>query len=287
MRVQTAPRGIGVFLGLDATFHPLMGFPGYHTVAHLPLADRVAALRQPALRARILAEDPVPMAGDGSPIPPLADKLLALLDWIVFRMYRLADPPDYEPDPETSIGVAAVNAGVPPLAALYDALLEDDGRALIYFPIYNYMGGNLDEVREMLTHPLALPGLSDGGAHVGTVCDASFPTWLLTHWARDRSHGQIPVERVVQMLCADTSAHLGLRDRGRLLPGLKADINVIDHQALRLCTPQMVTDLPGGGRRLLQDAVGYRATIVAGQIIAADGRLTGARPGRLVRGGRA
>jgi N-acyl-D-aspartate/D-glutamate deacylase len=260
-----------------------MGFPSYKRVCHLPLAERVRELRDPQLRARILTERPEPLAGDGSPIPPLADRLLQRLDQLAFRMFQLGARPDYEPPVTSSLGARARQQGVPPLQAVYDALLEDEGRALLYFPIYNYIEGNLDCVGEMLRHPLALPGLSDGGAHVGTICDASFPTFLLAHWTRDRDRGRLPLERAVQMLTADTAAHLGLRDRGLLRPGLRADLNVIDMEALRLLPPHVAHDLPGGGRRLLQDALGYRATVVRGAIVAQDGRLTGARPGRLAR----
>lgn len=283
LRVQVAPRGIGVFLGLTATFHPLMGFPGYKELSGLPLAERVAALADPARRARILSEQPERLAGDGSAVPPLADKLLAMLDRISFRMFRLGEDPNYEPTLADSLGYQARVNGVSPLAALYDALLEDGGRQLLYFPIYNYLEMNLDAVREMMAHPLALPGLSDGGAHVGTVCDGSFPTFLLSHWTRDRARALLPLEEAVHMLTGKTAAYLGLVDRGLVRPGYKADLNIIDVGALRLHRPAMVRDLPGGGQRLLQDATGYRATIVSGAVIARGGQLTGARPGRLAR----
>ena len=167
-----------------------------------------------------------------------------------------------------------------------DAMLEDEGRALTYFPVYNYAGMNLDVVHEMLTHPLALPGLSDGGAHVGTICDASFPTFLMTHWARDRESGRIPLERVVQMQSRDTARFVGLHDRGELKLGQRADINVIDFSRLQLRHPELVPDLPAGGERLIQRAEGYIATLVAGEVIASQGQITSARPGRLVRSGR-
>jgi N-acyl-D-aspartate/D-glutamate deacylase len=172
------------------------------------------------------------------------------------------------------------------LACIYDALLEDEGRALLYFPVYNYTGMNLDVVREMLTHPLALAGLSDAGAHVGTVCDASMPTFLLTHWARDRANG-LSLERVVQMQARDTARFVGLADRGTLEVGMRADINVVDLAGLALPRPVMQRDLPAGGRRLVQRATGYLATFVGGESIAEGGELTGARPGRLVRMGTA
>jgi N-acyl-D-aspartate/D-glutamate deacylase len=282
-RVQVAPRGIGVLLGFEATFHPFMGFPSYKAISHLPLAERVAKMREPEFRARLLSEKSERVAGDGSALPPVADWVLSQLHVLSFRMFRLGENPSYEPLPTASLGAEAKAKGIAPLEAILDALLENEGRELLYFPVYNYTGMNLDTVHEMLTHPLALPGLSDGGAHVGTVCDASFPTFLLTHWVRDRAKDRIALERAVQMLSNDTAVHMGLRDRGRIAVGLRADINVIDMDRLRLRRPRLVADLPAGGKRLLQDAEGYRATLVFGTVIAENGLLTGARPGRLVR----
>ncbi|MSP92284.1 MAG: D-aminoacylase [Myxococcales bacterium] len=286
MRVQVAPRAIGVLLGLETTFHPFMGFPSYKAIAHLGLAERVARLRDPAVRAQLLTEKSEKLAGDGSPIPPLADRMLAVLDKLAFKLFRLGEVPNYEPTLADSLGAKARQRGVGALDEIYDAMLEQEGRALLYFPIYNYQDFSLDSVREMLVHPLALPGLSDGGAHVGTICDASFPTFLLQWWTRDRTHGRISIERAVQMLSHDTARHMGFADRGVLRPGLRADINVIDHGALGLQRPRLVADLPAGGRRLLQEATGYRATLVAGTPIAENGQLTGQRPGKLVRLGR-
>lgn len=283
MHVQVAPRGIGVLIGLTATFHPFMGKPSYLAIAGLPLAERVAAMRQPEVRARILAEASLPVAGDGSPIPPLVDRLLAIIDQVAFKMFRMGDVPDYEPGLADSIGARARAAGRAPLDALYDALLENEGAELLYFPIFNYQAFNLDAVGVMLNHPLALPGLSDGGAHVGTICDASFPTYLLSHWARDRAAGRWSVERAVHFLTGRAADFLGAADRGRVAVGLRADLNIIDHARLGLRRPRMVRDLPGGGQRLLQDAVGYRATLVHGEVIAREGVLTGALPGRLFR----
>jgi len=286
MRVQVAPRPIGVLLGLQATFHPFMGYPSYKEIAAWPLPKRVAALRDRQRRARILGEKTDRVAGDGSPIPPLADLLLAQIDMLGHRIFRLGAEPDYEPMPETSIAAQATREGRRVLEAVYDALLERDGEALLYFPLYNFGAGNLDPVHEMLTHPLALPGLSDGGAHVGTICDASFPTFLLTYWGRDRARGHLPIPKLVRMQTHDTATWVGMHDRGLVKVGLKADLNVIDLGALRLHSPRLVADLPAGGRRLLQAADGYRATIVTGRVIAQDGELTSERPGRLVRAGR-
>jgi N-acyl-D-aspartate/D-glutamate deacylase len=198
------------------------------------------------------------------------------------RLYPMGETPRYEPAIDACIAAEALRAGVPLLERIYDALLADDGKALLYFPIYNYSGLNLDVVREMLTHPLALVGLGDAGAHVGTVCDASMPTFLVSHWARDRANG-LPLERVVSMQCRDTARFIGLADRGTIEPGMRADLNVVDLPRLSLRRPAMQRDLPAGGRRLVQRADGYIATFVGGELVAEEGALTGARPGRLVR----
>ena len=286
MHCQVGARGIGVLLGLEATFHPFMGFPSYKAIAQLSLEERVARMRDPELRARMLAETSDKIAGDGTPIPPLADFFLANLQLVGMRLYRMGTRPDYEPKLLDCLAAEASRAGQPVLARIYDALLEDEGKALLYFPVYNYTGMNLDAVREMLVHPRALVGLGDGGAHVGTVCDASMPTFLLTHWARDRANG-IPLERVVQMQARDTARFIGLTDRGTIEVGMRADLNVVDLARLALLRPVMQRDLPAGGRRLVQHAEGYLATLVAGVAIAEHGQLTGARPGTLVRMGAA
>jgi N-acyl-D-aspartate/D-glutamate deacylase len=283
---QVAARPIGVLLGLEATFNPFMGYPSYRQIAHLPLEERVRTMRDPDFRARLLSEKSGKVAGDGSPLPPLTDVFLANLSMVAMRLFRLGERPNYEPNALESLAGDAYRAGAPILSVIYDALLEQDGRALVYFPIYNYTESNLDVVRRMLLHPLAIPGLGDGGAHVGTVCDASFPTFLLSHWARDRAEGRIPLERLVKMQAHDTARFLGLHDRGVLAPGQRADLNVIDFDGLRLLPPTMQRDLPAGGLRLMQRAEGYVATVVAGEVIVEGGRFTGARPGGLVRVGR-
>lgn len=288
--LQTASRGIGVINGLDASFHPFMGFPGYLEVAALPLAERAAALREPARKARILAERSQRLAGDGTPIPPLVDLLLARIELIAFRMFPLASDgrePDYEPDVMQSFGVRAKARGCSALEALYDHLCAGDGRQLVYFPIFNYNDGSLDVVHQMLQHPRALFGLSDAGAHVGTVCDASCTTFLLSHWVRDRQRGpRLPLQQAVHLLSGRNAALLGLHDRGRIAPGLRADLNLIDPQRLSVGTPELVRDLPAGGRRFLQKGRGYLATWVAGEAVQRDGQVTAARPGRLLRAGR-
>jgi N-acyl-D-aspartate/D-glutamate deacylase len=286
LRLQVAPRPIGVLLGLGATFHPFMGYPAYREIATRPLAERVAAMKDPTFKATLLSQKHTRLSGDGSSIPPLADLLLERIDMVAMRLYRLGETPNYEPDPMTCIGVEASGKKISVLECIYDALLEDDGKALLYFPLYNFTSMNLDNVHTMLTHPLALPGLSDGGAHVGTVCDASFPTTLLSHWGRDREKGRIELETLVRMQTHDTSRFIGLTDRGTLAPGARADINIIDFDNLRLGAPRLIHDLPAGGARLMQNATGYVATYVRGVKVAEGGSLTGNRPGRLVRAGR-
>jgi len=286
VRGQVAPRAIGVLLGFEATFHPFMGFPSYKAVAHLPLAERVRELSKPEVKARLLSEKSERVAGDGSPIPPLADQLLANLDFVTMSLYRLGAKPDYEPSREQSLFGEAMRSGKKPLEVVLDALLEDDGRCLLYFPIYNYASASLDEVGEMLHHPLTLMGLADGGAHVGTICDASFPTFLLSHWARDREKGRFSIEQAVKKLTLDTASFVGLSDRGMIALGKKADLNIIDLPKLSLSRPRLVRDLPAGGRRLLQGVEGYIATIVSGEVTREHGEATLARPGRIVRAGR-
>jgi N-acyl-D-aspartate/D-glutamate deacylase len=286
LHLQAAARGIGVINGLDASFHPFMGFPGYKEIAQLPLAERAAALRDPARKARILAERSDPVAGDGSAVPPLVDILLARIELISGRMFPLGANLDYEPTVMQSFLVRAKQRGCSALETLYDHLVEGDGTNLIYFPIFNYNDGSLAVVRGMLDHPRALLGLSDAGAHVGTVCDASFTTFMLTHWVRDRAEGRMPVERAVEMMSARNARYLGLADRGTVAVGQRADLNVIDPQRLSVGTPRLVRDLPAGGRRFLQQGVGYLGTWVAGEPVQRDGIVTDARPGRLVRAGR-
>lgn len=280
---QVAPRAIGVLLGLEATFHPFMGFPTYKRLSSLPLDARVRELAKPEVKAAILTERSEPVAGDGSAIPPLADQLLANLDFVTMSLFRLGASPDYEPRREASLFGDAMRRGVRPLEAVYDALLDDGGKSLLYFPIYNYASGSLDEVGEMLSHRHSMIGLSDGGAHVGTICDASFPTFLLSHWVRDRARGKIPLERAVRMLTSDPAKWVGLDDRGAIAPGMRADLNVIDLDGLKLSPPRLVKDLPAGGRRLLQDVHGYIATLVHGEVVRDRGVTTDARPGRILR----
>jgi N-acyl-D-aspartate/D-glutamate deacylase len=287
--LQAAPRGIGVISGLDAATHIFMGFPGYKEVAALPLAARAAALREPARRARILAEKSERLSGDGSSVPPLVDLLLARIELIAWRMFPLRPDtaaPNYEPKLTESFGALAKARGTSALAVLYDHLAEGDGNQLVYFPIFNYNDGSLEVVREMLGHPRALFGLSDAGAHVGTICDASCTTFMLTHWVRDRAQGRLPLPSAVQMLSARNARFMGLHDRGVIAAGQRADMNLIDPQRLAVGTPRLVADLPAGGKRFLQKGQGYLRTWVAGVEVQRNGEVAAARPGRLVRMGR-
>lgn len=270
MRGQVAARAIGLLLGLQATLNPFMTRPSYKELADLDPSERAARLRDSDVKARVLAETD--------------DRRFNLAP---DRMFRLSDPPDYEPRPEDSLAAEAARLGRDAADFVYDVLLEDDGKRLLYYPLLNYLDGDLEAVREMLEHEHTVPGLSDGGAHVGTICDASFPTTLLTHWCRDRSRGgRLDVAAVVKGQTLDTAAAVGLGDRGVLAPGMKADLNVIDFERLSLHPPVMAFDLPAGGKRLLQRATGYLHTIVSGVEVYADGEHTGALPGRLVRGAR-
>ena len=280
---QVAPRGIGTMLGLSGSFHPLMAFPSYIEIANKPLDERVRLLRDPERRARILSESPVRLAKEGSSVPPLVDALFAQLEQVSKKLFALGNPPVYEQPFQESVYARALKSGISPLEYMYDALLEDDGHALIYFPVYNYTEGNFDNVREMMMLPNALPGLSDGGAHVGIICDASFPTYLLSYWTRDREEGKIPVPWVIQFLTSRPAQFLGLSDRGVLAAGKKADINIIDYEALSIDAPRMVGDLPGGASRLMQKADGFVATFVSGEQIIQESLLCPARPGCLIR----
>ena len=283
MYVQVAPRAIGVFQGLQCTFHPLMAQPSYIKIQDKQLHERVAIMKDPAFKKKCLSERAVTLAGEGSSVPPLADTMIAAISLVANKFFCLGETPDYEQPIEASLGAQAKRAGISGMEKLYDTLLEKDGKQLIYFPIYNFTEFNYDNIRTMITHGAALPGLSDGGAHVGTICDASFPTFLLTHWTRDRKEGRIPLTRAVQMLTGDGADYLGLTDRGRIKIGARADLNIIDYEKLSLGLPEMIQDLPAGGQRLIQPVSGYRATFVAGEQVIDHDRVTPARPGRLVR----
>ena len=281
--LQAATRGIGVILGLDASFHPFIGFPGYKEIAALPLPARAAAMREPARKALILSQRSERLSGEGTPIPPLVDLLLARIEQIAARMFALDENPAYEQPLAASFAARARQRGVSALEVLYDHLAEGVGDRLIYFPIFNYNNGTLDAVRDMLLHPRALVGLGDAGAHVGTICDASMSTFLLTHWVRERGEAGLALERAVHLLTARNAHHLGLSDRGVIAPGMRADLNLIDPSRLAVGVPRIVRDLPAGGRRFLQRGEGYVGTWVAGRCVQRGGEVTPERPGRLVR----
>ena len=272
---QIFPRPIGLVLGLELSGNPFVMYPSYQEIAGLPLPQRVAEMRKPEVRERILNDTP---GSDGHPL------MFAAQAWKY--MFPLADPPNYEPPPSDSIDARAAARGVSQLEEAYDRLLDDDGHAMLLVTLANFRDGSLDTVAELIRRDDVVLGLGDGGAHYGMICDASFPTYMLTHWVRDRPSSRLSVAEAVRELTSVPARVAGLADRGRIAVGYKADLNVIDAAALRLHRPVVVSDLPAGGRRLDQTADGYVATIVSGEVIAESGVPTAARPGRLIRGRR-
>jgi N-acyl-D-aspartate/D-glutamate deacylase len=272
LRPQVAGRALNILLGFQ-TIHPFSKRPTYAALADLPLAERIQHLRKDEVRRAILSET----------IPD--DPLMAMIGGqSTSHMFPLGEPPDYEPTPDKSVAAIARREGRPEEEVLYDLLLRHDGRELVLFTLGGYSHGSLDDMKEMLQHPNSALGLSDGGAHCGVICDASAPTYMLSHWARDRANG-LPLEFVVKKMTRDTAHLYGLEDRGVLAPGFKADLNLVDHENLNLRLPEMVHDLPAGARRLIQRADGWKATICSGEVTFEDGAHTDARPGRLIRGG--
>jgi N-acyl-D-aspartate/D-glutamate deacylase len=275
IRGQVAPRPIGTLLGLQASLNPFSAHPTFRALAGLPLHEKVAALRDARTRVQLLGESPTGRA---------AEAVARFADFA--RIFPLGNPPDYEPAPDSSIAACAKREGRPVLDLALDLLLQDEGRAFLFAPFSNFADRNLEACREMLASPNTVLGLGDGGAHVGMISDASFPTFLLSYWGRDRPSGRFSIPELVRMQTWSTAQAVGLEDRGCIAPGYKADLNLIDLDALGLAAPIMVNDLPAGGRRLLQTARGYVATLVSGQVTYRHGDPTGALPGRLVRGAR-
>lgn len=273
MRGQVAPRAIGILLGNTTTLNPFTSRPSYEEIARLPLAEKISALLDPERKARILNE--APSAGFQRLFRSMAGGK---------RLWDLGDPPNYEPALEDSLWAAAEAAGVETWSYIYDKLLENNGKTLLYSPFANYADDNLDCCRDMILHENTIMGLGDGGAHVGTICDASFTTTLLTHWGRDRSRGELlDLAYLIRRQTSDNARAMGLTDRGTLSPGMRADINVIDFNKLQTRAPEMVNDLPLGGARLTQHADGYIATVVNGVTTRMNGQGTGELPGRLIR----
>ena len=273
---QVAQRPAGLLLGWESSFHPFLLRPAYAPYREMEREARVAALRDPEVKRALLASQP-----EFGELPGPA--MLIAGAWQM--MYPLGDPPQYEPGPEQSIAAIAQREGRDPAEVAYDLLMEREGRGMIYLPLLGYANGDFEALRTMMEHPSAVFSLSDGGAHCGLICDASVPTYLLTHWVRDRVRGErFALEKIVESQTRRTAAFYGMADRGVLAPGMKADLNVIDFDGLHIHAPEMVYDLPAGGRRLIQKIDGYRYTVQSGEITFEDGKPTGALPGKLVRG---
>ena len=271
---QVPPRATGINMGLTATLNPFTFYPSFYELSKKSLEEKVATMKNPAFKEKLLSEDPVSIGN------PLVDEITQSFN----KMFRLGEPANYEPEPDASFEAIAKKQNISPQEVAYDCLLEKEGKALIYHPLFNYLPGNLDYVERMLNHPYSISGLGDAGAHCGAISDASFPTTLIQHWGRDRKRGKkIPLEKLISMQTLETSRLLGITDRGVLKEGYKADINVIDFENLTLHEPEVLHDLPAGGRRLVQRASGYEYTIVSGQIAFKDGESTGALNGRLIR----
>ena len=273
MRGQTGNRPVGMILGLECSLHPFAGCPGFAPLLSLPLAQKVAAMQRPEIRARLLAE-----------APPASDPNTARVRGFE-SLYPFGEPPNYFPGADLKLSTIAAQRSMPPLELAYEILLSNNGHGQMYFPGTNFHANSNDELFGMITHPLVLMGLGDGGAHMMSICDASMPTHLLSYWTRDRKNGEkIPLARAVNMLTKKNADYIGFNDRGVLAPGYRADVNVIDYDRLRIHAPVAVSDLPAGGSRLDQRVDGYDATIANGQVIYRGGRHTGALPGRLIRG---
>ncbi len=275
MKGQVPSRPTCVLFGLQTTLNPFTMYQTYREIWPFPLEKKVEALRDPSFRARLLAEQPT---YDDT-------QLVSFLMTAFHKMYEMGNPPNYEPDPQYSVEAIAKRDGKDPREVALDIMLQDDGQALIFFPLMNYLHGDLEDVRTMLIHPHTTFGLGDAGAHCGVLCDASFPSTWLTHWGRDRTRGpKLPLEWIIKKMTKDSANLLGICDRGTLEPGMRADVNVIDFDNLVLHAPEMVFDLPAGGKRLIQRTDGYTASIVKGQVAFREGEPTGVLNGSLIRG---
>lgn len=284
LRGQFSGRPVGVLMGWETSVHPFLGHPEYVRWMKLPIAERLEMLRRPDVKARLLegGELRIDALPKEAPIPAV---FLQFLTAATHKMYPMGSAHDYEPDPSDSVAGRAKASGRTPAELVYDALMDQNGKGLLYFPLFGYASGRFDAIEETLVHPQTGLSLADGGAHCGAICDAGTPTFMLMHWARDRKRGaKLPLEFIVRRQTRDTAEQYGLFDRGMLAPGLKADVNLIDYENLDLEAPEMRFDFPAGGRRLYQGARGYRATVVSGQVVFENGEPTGALPGRLIRG---
>ena len=270
---QVSCRPTGMLFGLQSSLHPFITHPTYQSLAHLPLAERAAQLSRPEVREKLVTEEPAANS-------PIARFLMSRWD----QIFPLGDPPEYEPEPSSSVAAVAARENRDPRRVVLDWLLEREGQAFLFAPLASYADGDFEAIREMISHPRTVLGLSDGGAHCGLICDASMPTYLLTHWVRDRTRGpKLALETAVHLQTGRTASVYGLNDRGVIASGKQADFNLVDLDGMRLHAPRMAFDLPAGGRRLVQDVDGYDMTVVAGQVTFENGQPTGARPGRLVR----
>ena len=270
---QVPPRATGILMGLTATLNPFRFHPSYMEIADLDLEERVKIMKDPVFKEKLLNENPVS-------INSLVDEIVNAYG----KMFKLGEPANYEPDPDDSFESIGKRSTTSPQAIAYEVMLEKEGRALIYHPLFNYLPGDLSLVEKMLKHPFTIAGLGDAGAHCGAISDASFPTTLVQHWSRDRSRGdKIPLKTVIKMQTSETASLLGINDRGVIKEGYKADINIIDYEGLTLHEPEIINDLPAGGRRLVQKASGYDYTIVSGEVAFIKGEATGALNGRLIR----
>ena len=270
---QVGCRPIGVLLGLDATVNPLGNHPSYKAIAHLSLEERAAMLRNNSQLRRDLIEERPP------------DGFSEWMDYALTRAFELGPDLNYEPEPSESVASRAERNGDSPWRLVVDLLSRGSGETLLLYPFENYSSGSLNEIHEMLTHPNTVCGVGDAGAHVGTICDASYPTYLLTHWGRDRTRGErLPLEFLVNKQTRRTAETYGLFDRGVLRPGYKADFNIVDFEQLSVGPPELIRDLPAGGKRLVQRPTGYSHTFVSGVEVGSNGEVTGERPGQLVRG---